>query len=317
MRTIRWMAPIAVMLATLAPALIAAETANRILAFVNDDVITQGDLNSHLNEAIGDEQLAKVDAEQAQNLRQAMIERLIEERLLVQEAKKLGITVSSTDVVDRLQEIRQRLGTEDAYQQMLAEAHMTEEQLKLRLREQLLVQKAIEQKVRAHISVSPSEIAKAIKEHPKTESQDETRLYHVLVRVTDQQPEAVAQQVARDIRERLRHESATDQIDRDYASRAPAVETRTLDWVGRGQLLPELDQALAQLKVGEIAGPIRTRLGFHVVKVLDRRQASEDDAPTDPERAAEARVFQQKFVEAMQRWIKELKRSAYVRVLDS
>src|SRR3989338_3180324 len=68
--------------------LVSAETMNRIVAVVNDDIITESDVNTHLSELLGQVSDVAEDTDPAQ-VRQAVLERLIQDRLLLQEAKKL------------------------------------------------------------------------------------------------------------------------------------------------------------------------------------------------------------------------------------
>jgi parvulin-like peptidyl-prolyl isomerase len=86
-----------------------------------------------------------------------------------------------------------------------------------------------------------------------------------------------------------------------------------MEWVAQGELLPELDAALFSLPVGTVSEPIQTRLGFHLVKIEERRTAS-DLSPTDANRAVFQQLYQQKFEAAMRYWLSELQRHAYIEI---
>ncbi len=86
-----------------------------------------------------------------------------------------------------------------------------------------------------------------------------------------------------------------------------------MGWVAQGELLPELDTALFGLTVGDTSAPIQTRLGFHLVKVEERRPASSLSL-TEANRSVYQQLYQQKFQVAFAQWLGELKKKAYIEI---
>ena len=84
-----------------------------------------------------------------------------------------------------------------------------------------------------------------------------------------------------------------------------------MGWSAPGELLPELDAALFQLPVGELSLPIQTRLGFHLLRVEERRAASSLSV-MEAHRTIYEQLYQEKFQQAFSRWLGELTRKAYV-----
>jgi peptidyl-prolyl cis-trans isomerase SurA len=248
-------------------------------------------------------------------MRQAVLRRLIEERLIAQEAKRMKLAVGSDEVAERLRAIRQRLETPEAYEQMLREASLSEEQLKQQIREQLLAQKAIDRQVRSKLMVSPYELAKASASATVLNPGEEVRASHLLIRVGAARPAAHASALITQLHERLRRGEAFETLAREYSDDPHAEAGGALGWVRQGELLPELDEALFRLKPGELSEPIQTRLGFHLVKVLERRNISELEAAEAHQRLVQ-RVYQAKFAEALTQWLEELKQQAYIQILD-
>ncbi len=292
-----------------------AETTDRIIAFVNDEIITEGDVKAQMSALLEQADHQVPDRTKAQELRQAVIQHLIEERLIVQEARRMGLAVSSEEVQDRLRAIQQRSGTPEVYAKMLREANLTEEQLKKKLREQLLAQKAVTQEIRAKISISPLELSRARTASPQpAEAGEELRAYHVLVRVSDNRTPEEAQALAAHLQEQLLNGADVNtQASRD--AKTPGVEGSVIGWVHRGQLLPEIDQVLFGLKEGGVSPPIQTHLGSHVVKVIERRRISAADVAAVDERLQQ-QLYQAKFLKAMEEWLQSLRRHAYIRVVD-
>ena len=293
-----------------------AQTSNRIVAVVNDDVITEGDVASHMSVLLQQDEESQ-QAEASGEMRRAILERLIEERLILQEAKRMELSVGSDEVMDRLHQLRARLETEEAYRQMLQEAGLAEEQLKSKLRQQVLVQKAIDREVRSKIVVSPSEIATAAGSSSSAvvTPGEEVRVAHLLIRVNEARSAEQALSLANQVSERFRHGETFEDLTRKYSDGPEAQEGGLLGWVQHGQLLPELDQALSRLQPGEVSAPIQTRLGFHLLKVFERRSLSATQA-IESRRRLEQRVYQQKFTQAVSQWLSRLKQRAYIRIVN-
>ena len=296
------------------PAAFAGAT-DRIVAVVNEEIITESDALSRMSALLHDED-PPADAAQARQMRQAVLQRLIDERLIIQEAKRMGVTVGLDDVAERLRDIRTRFERDEEYAAMLKESGLTEEQLKLKLRQQLLVQKAIDAKIRSRIVVSPAELTGTTSlASNRAQAGEEVLAQHLLIRVTKERPADQALTVATQLHERLRSGESFEELARTYSEDPHAQEGGRLGWVRHGELLSELDEALLALQAGEFSAPIQSALGFHLVKVLERRSLSEEQAAAS-RRETEQRLYQDKFTKAMTQWLQELRRRAYIELMD-
>ncbi|MBI3088522.1 MAG: peptidylprolyl isomerase [Candidatus Omnitrophica bacterium] len=289
---------------------------NRIVAIVNDDVITEGDVIAHMAALFQRGDLPRPTDEEAQGMRRAVLQRLIEERLIVQEGKRLGLTVDPAEVTKRLQDIRAQLGSKEAYEQMLQEAQLGEEQLKIKLREQLMAQNTIDRQVRSKILISPAELASAA-ETPALPGNpgEEVLASHLLIRLGDERSGEEAETLIRQLRERLQRGADFSELAKQYSEGPHAEEGGSLGWVRPGELRPELEAALFSLQAGEVSEPIRSPLGVHLLKVFDRRSLSERELAEGRDRL-ERRLYQEKFVAALERWLADLRQRAYIQVMD-
>ncbi|MBI2104729.1 MAG: peptidylprolyl isomerase [Candidatus Omnitrophica bacterium] len=290
-----------------------ADTVNRIVAIVNDDVITQADVDAYLASVL-EEQDPPPDAEPAQ-LRGSILRRIIEQRVILQEARRQGITVETDDISQRLEELRKRFESEEAFRQSLEESRLSMEQLKEQLRDQLMVQRLIETKIRAAITVSPFEIAKELEAHPElARVGDRARVSHLLVRVKPGRSAEDALQTVTRLRRQLAEGADFADLARRHSEDPQAQAGGALGWVGRGELLPELDQALSTLRVGEVSEPIQTPLGCHLIK-LEEERAAEGRADTETHQAVYQQIYQKKFQTEFSRWLAGLLQRAYIEVL--
>lgn len=293
----------------------AAAPSDRIVAVVNEDVITESDVLSHMNALLQEAPLPKNEEEAAQ-MRRIVLLRLLEERLILQEAKRMGVSVRSEDVARRIEQIRERLGSQAEYEQMLRESGLSEEQLKQKVRQQLMSQQAIDEKIRSRLLVSPAEVAKVAGVGvPGAKAGEEVLVQHIMIRAGEGRSPAEALALAAQLRERLRHGEPFEALARKHSEAPGADEGGSMGWVHQGQLMPELDAAVFSLQPNEYSEPIKTRLGFHLLKVLERRRLSEEEA-AGSRRDIEQKIYQDKFANAMAAWLNELREKAYLHVID-
>ena len=292
-----------------------AETTNRIVAIVNDEVITEGDVAAHMSALLQEDGPQEAGSAQTTQMRQVVLQRLIEERLMIQEAKRTGLTVDLEDVARHLHAIQQRAGMNEAYEQMLSDAGLSEEQLKAKIREQLLVRKVIDRAVRSKLIVTPSELAHAAPASSVHTPSDEVQAYHLLIRVTPERSMEQARALIMQLADRLRHGAPLEELAKQYSEDSNAEGGGLMGWVHQGQLLPELDDVLFRLQAGELSEPIQTRLGFHLIKVVARRGVSAGEL-SKAQQDHEQQLYQEKFTKAMAQWLGELKQRAYIEVLE-
>jgi len=146
------------------PATASAELIDRIVATVNNQVITLSDLRQavRFNEEMGGGSRDRKDIE-AETL-----EGLINKLLLLREARRLSLTeVTEQDVGDEIGKVRTRLGSDKAFSDFLQRTEMTLEQLGRMLGERLLVERFVEKKVGLFVRVGRNEARKYFDGHPE------------------------------------------------------------------------------------------------------------------------------------------------------
>lgn len=289
-----------------------AETTNRIVAIVNDDVITEADVLASTNALLEQQHDSPASESPSGEIRRVALGRLIEQHLLLQEAKRENITVASDEVLERLDALRRRFHSDEEFEQSLADSHLTIEPLKEKLRDQLMVQRLIDAKIRAAIVVSPQEVASAVAVHPElAKPGDRVRAAEILVRVSEERSVESAKARIQEVYTQLKRGADFAALAKQYSEDSHAQEGGEMGWVAQGELMPELDTVLLSVAPGEYSQPVQTRLGFHLVKVEERRPSSSVSAP-DANRTIYQQLYQQKFQEAFVRWLTQLKEHAYI-----
>ncbi|MBI4355364.1 MAG: peptidylprolyl isomerase [Candidatus Omnitrophica bacterium] len=287
-----------------------AEVMDRVLAVVNDDVITQRDLERVLVAALPSgelEQLHPGDAAWREALQQ-----LVEERLIVQAAKRAGLAPNQEEIARRFDEMKQRFGSEQAYRAALAEEGLTETELQARYADQWLMQRVVEQEVRAKLRVTPTEIAQEYAQHRDAyQSQPAALVRMILIKPKEGETSDAAKRRAEQIGRQAQAGVDFSDLAKRYSQGPNADEGGSLGYLEAGELLPALDAAVQQLKPGQISNVIEANGGWHMLKVEERRAGTTADEAA-VQAKIEQRLLKQKFERAFGDWVAKLKAAAYI-----
>jgi peptidyl-prolyl cis-trans isomerase SurA len=268
----------------------ATGTVDYIVALVNSEPVTNFDVRQRLLRV--EQQLTS----QGQSLppREVLLpqvlEQLVIERAQLQQASELGMRVDEATLLQAEQAIaaQNQLDVEAFRRRVMSEG-MDLNRLRNELRNQVLLQRLREREVEARVRVSEADIDNFIRERKSTNPEAlEVNLGHVLIQVPEgANPARVSELQARaqGVADRLR-------AGADFAEQARA-HSESPEAASGGQMglrsvgrLPELFvEATRSLPQGGIAGPLRSAAGFHVLKVIERRQAAASDLSVTQSRA--------------------------------
>lgn len=255
-----------------------AETIDRVVAVVGDDVILESELAREVYLYYMQFGLEITSDEELEGLRSAVLERMIENRIFLAEAKRDTIEPSETEVEEALnsaiQEIMSRFPSEEAFQQQVVEQGTTIEDLRARYREEirnrLFVDGLIERRLRPGILVSGREVEEFYRTHADSipPVPAKVTLSHVLIGIV---PGPAMESAARERAGAIL--SLVDQGE-DFAMLArrfsedpgSAGQGGDLGYFRRGEMVPEFEAAAFALKPGEVSGVVRTEFGYHILR---------------------------------------------------
>lgn len=252
-----------------------------IAATVNDDVVLQSDVEEQLYLFLMRNPGANPDSADVDTLRRQILQQLIDEKLIVAEAKRQGVSATDAEVarqVDQaLEEARQRMGTSDAFAEQLRKENLTEDKLRQKYRSevvrQLLAQRLVQKQI-VRRTVTAAEAEAFFKAHrdrfPKAPA--EVRLSVIQIPVhADSAADASAKAKAMAARKRLlageKFAKVAAEVSDDPGS---AKSGGDLGFFIQGQMDPGFEKAAFAQKLGEIGDLVHTAFGWHVIEVLER-----------------------------------------------
>jgi 4-hydroxythreonine-4-phosphate dehydrogenase len=272
----RWLIVGAAVFATQA----SAELVDRIAAVVNKDIIPLSEVEARaapdLQKIPGDLDPAKRTQLRDAALKHAL-DQLIGERLMEDQLKELNIDVSDAEVDMAIEDVKKQNNMQgDQFEQLLASNGFSMTAYRGFMRKHLAEQKLVSLKVRSKVKVTDddlkAEYQKLVREN---ELDPEVHARQILVQVppkaTPEQVEAARKKAFALAQEARQPGTDFAELARKKSDGASAADGGDLSWFKRGVMVPEFEKAAFALPVGGISDPVRTKFGWHVIKVEGRR----------------------------------------------
>ncbi len=258
----------------------AQQDLQRIAAVVNDQVVSMFDLAGRIRLTIVSSGLEDTPEIRAR-LAPQILRTLIDEALEVQEAKRLNITVNSTEIDNAMGRIaKQNDMTETQFSNFLKQSGIPLSTLVAQIRAGLSWSKIISEKIRPSIEIGDDQVQEYLDRLKANKDKPEYRLQEIFLAVDTPQQEEDVRRTAERLSEQIKRGANFTAVARQFSQSATAAVGGDLGWVEEGALEPEIQRAVDQLKVGEISAPIRTVSGFHLILLREKRQSGAAAADT-------------------------------------
>lgn len=294
---------------------------DKVVAVVNDEVITLSELQKEgkpLIQRIRQKLEGEAEASQVQITQRQILQALILRRLQLQEAGKEGIVVESSDVDATIKVIKERNGLtgDKEFTEVLAKENLTLDELRTKVREQMVVDRLLTRHVRTRIVVSEEEITAYYQAHmDEFDQSPSVRMRHILIRLPKEpSPADVTQAQARaaEALAKLRNGAKFEEVAAEYSDGPTAQGGGDLGVIQKGELDPALERVAFSLEQGTVSDVIQTAAGLNIIRVDERTTG---DVPIDAVRArVRQRLFQEKMKQRMDEYFAELTKKAYIDV---
>lgn len=275
---------------------------DHILAQVNEEQITVDEFNREVKELIL-EPGQEVKGRNFSDLKEAYLDQVIERRILVQEARRLGIKVSSEELNQAISEIKKDYPGE-GFGEKLGLKGITLEEWKSRLEEKLLAEKMIRHALYYRGEIDEKEALQYYENHlSKFQISEKVRARQIVV---------TSEEEAIQLLNQLKKGENFEKLAMKKSLGPEKVEGGDLGYFSKGERPTEFEQVFS-LEAGEISGVIRSPYGYHIFK-LDEKIAPRQ-VPFEEARAGILQELRQKKgEEEYQRWLKGLKGKSKVKI---
>lgn len=309
-----------------------AELLDRVVAVVNDDVITLSELEkegARFYREISANTPATSLAETLQQAREHVLDRIIERRLITQKAKAGNISVSDAEVDAALEQmLAQNRLSKPEFLAKLKEDGLTETAYRENLRDQVLQSKVVNADVRSKVVITDEDINAYYAGHNNTTQASSGGYYLLQIGISwkkgqDSSPEMLeadknnARKEAEKVLEMARDGEDFKALAQKYSSMPSAADGGDIGVFQLDEMAPDMQQAVKDLKPDGISDIIETPEGYQFFKLVNSGEGTKAATPP-PEQVKEEirnKLYDQQLKKAYEEWMDNLKNEAYIQKL--
>lgn len=271
---------------TASTAFAAPQVVDKVAAVVNNGVVLESDVDSMMRSVKSQAQQAGQQLPDDKTLRHQIVERLVMDNILLQMGKQAGIQISDAQVDQAIQNIAaQNKMSTDQLRSRLAYDGMNYGTYREQIRKEMTLSEVRNNEVRRRVTILPQEVDSLSKQvASQNNASTELNLSHILLPLPEnptQQQVDDQETLAKQLVSESKNGADFGKLAITYSADPQALKGGNMGW-GRIQELPSLfAQALVTAKKGDIIGPIRSGVGFHILKVNDVRGDSQNISVTE------------------------------------
>lgn len=300
-----------------------AELVDRILAIVNDDIILLSDFEKFTqsyreklkSEGQSEARIRILLADQ----QSAILDKMIEDKLTEQQAKKYGIKVSDEEVTANIERIKQANGmSQDDLVRALGLSGMSFDSFQDQIREQVLQSRLLNREVRSKIVVTDQDVKEYYEAHREQyATKSAFHLRHILMKVPADDPDGRARvlQQMQQIHQQLETGKSFADLAKVYSQSTSAAEGGDLGTFESRLLATPIRKALEGLKTGQFTGVLDTEQGYQIFYVQDFVQTGgKTMAEATPE--IQDQIYKEMLDKKFKEWLKQLREKAHIEILE-
>ncbi|HOW87968.1 MAG TPA: peptidyl-prolyl cis-trans isomerase [Candidatus Omnitrophota bacterium] len=298
------------------------ELLDRVVAVVNDEVITQAELDTFLRpvyEEYRKEYSGEALIKAVNEVRQKILNQMIEDKLVYQEAVRQEIVVKDEEVDKEFEEFKSRLEKPEDLEMMLEREGLTLKALRERLKKQAMIRQLQDREVRSRVVVSPTEVEDFFRNNPdKFKAKERIKVRSLTIKKSEEArskglTDEKAKQRIELLQQKIKLYRNFDQIVKDFSEDSLAKQEGLGDWIERGTMIESVDNVIFNTPVGQMTGIVETPIGYHIFRI----EAKEPEKTRTFEEVKDqigGYLFQQESNERFRAWMEELKKLAYISI---
>ena len=292
-----------------------SKRASAIAARVNGEPVLWSEVDTEVNRfvtQVGADPKSKEFEKQKADLTKGIVDQLILQKLIMQEARKRNVLATDKEVNEQLGRIRQQFPNEKAFGDALAKENLNLSSLRELIRFRL-TQRRVADAVTANVKIADDEVRAAFdKDRTTYDKPAQIKVSHILLRVTDKNQEPVAQAKAKIALAKLADGDKFEDVAKKYSEDPGSAERGgDLGFVSRGTLVKEFEEVAWGLKPGQVSGLVKTQFGLHIIKLFDIKQAEKADYDKVRDEVRD-KLLGGKREKAFEAWLEEQKKTAKI-----
>lgn len=250
---------------------------DEVVAKVNNEVVTKGELYDYLVKENG----------------QTALNSLIANKIIDIEAKSKNVEVTEEDVQKQIDKIAEQYGGRETFEQFLEMYGTSLDDIE----ENIKINAKIEKLLGPDVEIEEDEMKAYFEENKESfDEKEQVKASHILVDSEDK---------AKEVKEKLQAGEEFADLAKEYSTDTSNNERGgDLGYFTRGAMVKEFEDAAFSMEIGQISDPVKTDYGYHIIKVEDKKPAKEATYEESKDEVKEI-LFQQKLPTVYQTWIQE------------
>lgn len=254
-----------------------AQNVQNISAIVNDEIVSAFDVEQRLQLVIASTEVPDARAVRSRLTRQ-VLRSLVDEKLQIQEARRLNISLTSQEIDRAIAMLAERNKVSvESLPRMLASRNIKIGALLNRLRAEIVWTKLIARRFGRLIQIGEDEVDEVIARLNANRGKLEHQFSEIFLAVAKPEEDEEVRKNAQRLAEEARRGAPFAAIARQFSQSATASIGGDVGWTQPGQISAEIEKALNAMKVGDVSDPIRAQGGYYVIKLRDRGRILMDD----------------------------------------
>jgi peptidyl-prolyl cis-trans isomerase SurA len=260
----------------------AAAQETRIAAIVNDEVVSLNDLEGRMQLVLRSSGIED-NQQNRDHIAGQVLRTLIDEKLQMQEAKRLNVTVSKEEIDQALARLEQQnkmpKGSLDQY---LSKAGIPRSSLIDQVTASLAWAKLVRNRLTQEVTISDEQINEALARLKEEANVPQSRVAEIFLAIDNPTQEPEVKRLADRLIDQIRSGVPFATIARQFSQSPTAAVGGDLGWITASELQPALSDALQKMKPGEMSYPLRTGGGYYILYLIERRTLGQPN-PNDTE----------------------------------
>ena len=298
-----------------------AEVADRIVAVVNDEVITLSEWNGAFEPYRANVAASHTGAEREKVLaenRMILLNQMIDNLLIEQQSRKAGIVIADEELMSAIKDLlRRRNISQDDLQKALDREGTTLEGYKKGVRDQLMRIKLLQREVKSRVSVSDEEIGAYYRKYREDyEGKETVRIRQILLPLPKEGDPAEKAKIRADaeaIHKSLLSGEPFELLSARYSQGSAAAAGGDIGYIEKGMILHEVEEVAFSLPLNQISGVIESPVGFHIIQVIDRRGGGIKSIESVREQIRE-KIDQEKMEKKFDEWMGTLRSKSHIEI---
>lgn len=302
---------------------VGAEVVDKIIAVVNDEIITLGEFNTAFEpylKNIEDNYKGKDKEALINQSKEAFLKRLVDNLLIEQEAKKAGksIVIKDEEVMDVIKDmIAKKKSNMEDFKKNLAREGTSLESLKKDIRSQMMRIRLLRREIKSKVMVSDEEIGEYYnKNRQDYEGKEAVRLKQIFLAIpakADKKTKAKIKEEAGQLRKRVLAGESFELLAVKYSQGPRAAQGGDIGFIEKGTIIAAVDSVAFNLPMEQVSEVIESSIGFHIIKVVDKKGSGLKPIEAVREEI-KTKIEDEKLGKKYEEWITSVRKKSFIEI---